>query len=103
YDTSLTLGQMMARYGFHFTSLVAVIIFMVVGYSPMLAVFYSVFMCFMLSGLTPETALGPRKLLMALLLITAGALTLLAIPGLWSTQGAEQFVKYFPLLLLAVL
>src|ERR1700704_175011 len=56
YDTSQTLSQMMARYGFHFTSLVAVIVFMVVGYSPMLAVFYSVFMCFILSGLTPETA-----------------------------------------------
>src|SRR2546422_4311208 len=57
YDTSLTLWQMTKRYGFHFTSLVAVIIFMVVGYSPMLALFYSTFMCFMLSGLAPETAL----------------------------------------------
>src|SRR5438132_4594222 len=56
YDTSLTLGQMTARYGFHFTSLVAVIVFMVVGYSPMLAVFYSTFMCFMLSALAPEAA-----------------------------------------------
>jgi TRAP transporter 4TM/12TM fusion protein len=103
YDTSLTLGQMTRRYGFHFTSLVAVIIFMVVGYSPMLAVFYSTFMCFMLSGLTPETALGPRKLLMALLVITAGALALLAIPGLWSPDASQQFIKYFPLLLLGVL
>jgi TRAP-type uncharacterized transport system fused permease subunit len=37
-DTSLSLGQMTVRYGFHFTSLVAVIVFMVIGYSPMLAV-----------------------------------------------------------------
>jgi TRAP transporter 4TM/12TM fusion protein len=103
FDTSLTLWQMTQRYGFHFTSLIAVIIFMVVGYSPMLAVFYSVFMCFMLSGLTPETALGPRKLLMALLAITVGALVLLAIPGLWSTEGSEEFIRYFPLLLLGVL
>src|SRR5438552_16425723 len=69
YDTSLTLWQMTKRYGFHFTSLVAVIIFMVVGYSPMLAVFYSTLMCFVLSGLTPETALAPRPLLLALVLV----------------------------------
>ena len=52
---------MTKRYGFHFTSLVAVIVFMVVGYSPMLAVFYSTFMCFILSGLAPETALGAAQ------------------------------------------
>jgi TRAP-type uncharacterized transport system fused permease subunit len=103
YDTSVTLWQMTQRHGFHFTSLVAVIVFMVVGYSPMLAVFYSTFLCFMLSGLTPETALGPRKLLMALLVVTAAAVALLAVPGLWSTEAAEQFIKYFPLLLLGVL
>jgi len=40
---------------------------------------------------------------MALLVITAGALALLAIPGLWSAAGAEEFIKYFPLLLLGVL
>src|SRR5215831_7764002 len=34
YDTSMSLWQMTRRYGFHFTSLIAVIVFMVVGYSP---------------------------------------------------------------------
>src|SRR3989449_3617214 len=57
YDTSLSFGQMTVRYGFHFTSLVAVIVFMVIGYSPMLAVFYSTLMCFALSFLRSETAL----------------------------------------------
>jgi len=66
YDTSLTLWQMTKRYGFHFTSLVAVIVFMVVGYSPMLAVFYSTLMCFALSFLRPDTALKGRKLVRAL-------------------------------------
>ncbi len=66
YDTSLTLPQMTLRYGFHFTSLVAVIIFMVVGYSPMLAVFYSTLMCFALSFLRPDTALKGQKLVRAL-------------------------------------
>ncbi len=66
YDTSLTLWQMTRRYGFHFTSLIAVIVFMVVGYSPMLAVFYSTLMCFALSFLRPETALKGKKLVRAL-------------------------------------
>jgi TRAP transporter 4TM/12TM fusion protein len=66
YDTSLSLWQMTRRYGFHFTSLIAVIVFMVVGYSPMLAVFYSTLMCFALSFLRPETALKGHKLVRAL-------------------------------------
>jgi TRAP transporter 4TM/12TM fusion protein len=71
YDTSMSLWQMTKRYGFHFTSLIAVIVFMVVGYSPMLSVFYSTLMCFVLSGLTPETALAPRSLLIALVIVAA--------------------------------
>ena len=37
----MTLWQMTKRYGFHFASLIAVVVFMVIGYSPMLSVFYS--------------------------------------------------------------
>jgi TRAP transporter 4TM/12TM fusion protein len=69
YDTSMTLWQMTKRYGFHFSSLIAVIVFMIAGYSPMLSVFYSTIMCFVLSGLTPETALAPRPLLIALVIV----------------------------------
>jgi TRAP transporter 4TM/12TM fusion protein len=69
YDTSLSLWQMTKRYGFHFTSLIAVIVFMIAGYSPMLSVFYSTLICVVLSGLTPETALMPRPLLLALVII----------------------------------
>ena len=66
YDMSLTLWQMTKRYWFHFTSLIAVIAFMVWGYSPMLAVFYSTAMCFGLSFLRPDTALKGQKLVRAL-------------------------------------
>jgi TRAP transporter 4TM/12TM fusion protein len=69
YDKTLSLVEMTKRYGFHFTSLIAVIVFMIAGYSPMLSVFYSTLMCFVLSGLTPETALAPRPLLIALVAI----------------------------------
>ena len=66
YDQSLTLWQMTKRYGFHFTSLIAVIGFMIWGYSPMLSVFYSTAMCFALSFLRPDTALKGQKLVRAL-------------------------------------
>src|SRR5215475_4184649 len=80
YDTTLSLWQMTKRYGFHFTSLVAVIVFMIAGYSPMLSVFYSTLMCFVLSGLTPETALAPRPLLLALAII---GVPLYVVTDLW--------------------
>jgi TRAP transporter 4TM/12TM fusion protein len=102
YDTSMTLWQMTKRYGFHFTSLISVIIFMVVGYSPMLAVFYSTFMCFILSGLAPETALAPRNLLMGLLAVTVVALLLLVIPGVSSSAIAQEAMSYFALFLLVL-
>ncbi len=66
YEQDMTLGQMTRRYGFHFVSLVAVIIFMLWGYSPGLAVFYSTLLTFALSFLTPETALKPKKLVRAM-------------------------------------
>jgi TRAP transporter 4TM/12TM fusion protein len=63
---ALTLWQMTYRYGFHFISLIAVIVFMVWGYSPTLSVFWSTVLTFALSFLTRETALTPKKLVRAL-------------------------------------
>ena len=57
---------MTKRYGFHFTSLIAVIVFMLSGYSPMLSVFYSTLLCFGLSFLRSDTALKGQKLVRAL-------------------------------------
>ena len=66
YDHSMSLWKMTQRYGFHFTSLIAVIIFMIAGYSPMLSVFYATLMCFVLSFIRPETALKGKKIVRAL-------------------------------------
>ena len=74
YDQTLTPWGMFKRYGFHFTSLIAVIAFMVAGYSPMLSVFWSTLLCFGLSFLRPDTALYPRKLVRALADGTTGVL-----------------------------
>src|SRR2546429_4911243 len=46
FTSDLSLGQLPWRYGFHFLSLIAIVIFMLWGYSPMLAVFYSTLLCF---------------------------------------------------------
>src|SRR4051812_44777010 len=103
YDTSLTLWQMTMRYGFHFSSLVAIIIFMVAGYSPMLAVFYSTFLCFFLSATAPETTLGPRRLLITLLFVSLVGSLLLAVPAFRTSIVSDVFLSYFPALLLVLL
>jgi TRAP transporter 4TM/12TM fusion protein len=99
----MPLGAMTRRYGFHFVSLVAVIVFMVIGYSPMLAVFYSTLLAFALSALAPDTALGPRQLLVPILLVAAGGAAIIMIPGVGATAVAHGFERYFPLFVLAVI
>jgi TRAP transporter 4TM/12TM fusion protein len=66
FTSEMSLWEMTKRYGFHFVSLVAVVIFMVIGYSPMTSVFYSILLAFVMSFLTRETALYPRKLVSAM-------------------------------------
>src|SRR5256714_3606783 len=74
FKPELTLGQMTKRYGFHFVSLLAVVVFMVIGYSPTLSVFYATVVTFALSFLRRETALVPKKLVKALADGSIGAL-----------------------------
>ena len=100
FKQELSIWEMTKRYGFHFVSLVAVVIFMIIGYSPMLAVFYSTVLAFAMSALAPETALGPRKLLISLLVIGAVAALLFLIPAIRSSTLATLFDSYFPLLIL---
>jgi TRAP transporter 4TM/12TM fusion protein len=70
----LSLGVMMKRYGFHFISLLAVVVFMIIGYSPSLSVFYATCVTFVLSFLRKDTALVPKKLVKALADGSIGAL-----------------------------
>src|SRR5215213_2536315 len=74
FKPEMTLGQMTMRYGFHFVSLLAVVVFMVIGYSPTLSVFYATVVTFALSFLRRETALMPTKLVKALADGSIGAL-----------------------------
>jgi TRAP transporter 4TM/12TM fusion protein len=66
FEQELTLWQMTRRYGFHFLSLISIIIFMLWGYSPTLSVFWSTVLTYVLSFLTRETAITPKKLVRTL-------------------------------------
>jgi len=103
FKPEMTIWQMTKRYGFHFVSLVAVVIFMVIGYSPMLSVFYSALLAFVLSALAPETSLGPRPILMPLLIVSLVAAAVLALPGVSKSTIGTLFESYFPLLILIVM
>jgi TRAP transporter 4TM/12TM fusion protein len=74
FKPEMTIWQMTKRYGFHFISLIAVVIFMIIGYSPSLSVFYATAVTFALSFLRKETALVPKKLVRALADGSIGAL-----------------------------
>ncbi|MFL5103214.1 MAG: TRAP transporter permease, partial [Xanthobacteraceae bacterium] len=41
FTSELGIGELTRRYGFHFLSLIAVVVFMVIGFSPMLSVFWA--------------------------------------------------------------
>jgi TRAP transporter 4TM/12TM fusion protein len=51
------MGSMIRQRGFHFTSLVAIIVFMIWGFSPVIAVFWAIVLAAALSFLRKETAL----------------------------------------------
>src|SRR5712672_333240 len=75
-DTSkdLSLWELTKRYGFHFLSLISIIVFMLWGYSRTLSVFWSIVLTYGLSFLRKETALVPKKLVKALADGSIGAL-----------------------------
>lgn len=60
------VGELVRKYGFHFSSLIAIVVFMVLGYSGTLSVLYATLVAIALSFLRKETALWPRKLMEAL-------------------------------------
>src|SRR5215467_6445845 len=103
FKPEMTVWEMTKRYGFHFVSLVAVVIFMVIGYSPMLSVFYSTILAFIMSALAPDTTLGPRKILIPILLIGVAGAALIMIPPIGASAFAAAFEAYFPMLILLLI
>jgi TRAP transporter 4TM/12TM fusion protein len=70
----LSLWQLTNRYGFHFTSLISVVVLMIWGYSATYAVFWATILAVLASYLSRDTALTPLKLFRALELGSVQAL-----------------------------
>ncbi|HZI50858.1 MAG TPA: TRAP transporter fused permease subunit [Terriglobia bacterium] len=81
---NLSLVQLTLRYGYHFTSLVAIAVFMAFGMTAFRAVFLATVLAFALSFVRKETALGPRKLGRAL---EDGGLSILPVIATTATAG----------------
>ena len=78
------LAALSWRYGYHFTSLVAIAVLMIVGFSAFRAVFWATALAFGLSFIRRETALTPPRLLGAL---RAGATSVLGVVATTATAG----------------
>jgi TRAP transporter 4TM/12TM fusion protein len=75
---------LLRRYGFHFSSLIAIIVFMVWGYSATLSVLYAMGVAILLSFIRPEQALWPRRLVEAL---ASGAVQAVGIAATCASAG----------------
>jgi TRAP transporter 4TM/12TM fusion protein len=72
------------RYGYHFTSLVAIAVFMIVGMSAFRAVFWATVLAVALSFVRRETALTPARLVASL---RSGAIGVLGVCATTATAG----------------
>ena len=72
------LWRITKTYWFHFTSLISIIVFMLLGFSPVLSVFWASVMAWLVSYLRRDTALTPHKLQRALADGTTGVLNVAA-------------------------
>jgi TRAP transporter 4TM/12TM fusion protein len=78
------LGRQLLRYGYHFSSLFAIVIFMVLGMTPFRAVVLSTGLAFALSFLDRSQWLTPRRLWDAL---AAGAIGVLPVVAVTAASG----------------
>ena len=72
------------KYGYHFVSLVAIIFFMLLGYTAIFSVLYAILLAIALSFLRRDTALIPRRLWAAL---EGGATGVLSVGATVATAG----------------
>jgi TRAP-type uncharacterized transport system fused permease subunit len=73
------LGWLLLRYGYYFSSLILIVIFMAVGLSPFRAVLYATVVAFALGFLRRETRWTPRRLFDCLAAGTLGVLPVVAV------------------------
>ena len=84
FDKTLSVGRLTAMYGFHFISLIAIVVIMIIGYTPIMAVFWATVFAFAASFLRKDTALYPAKLVKAL---RAGSIGVLSVASTCAAAG----------------
>ena len=75
FDKTHSLGQLTYLYGFHFISIIAIVVIMVYGFTPIYAVFWATVITFALSFIRKDTALYPKRLVKTLRGGSIGVLT----------------------------
>jgi len=78
------VGKLLRLYGFHFSTLIAIVVFMVMGYSATLSVLYAMVVAVVLSYLRRDTALTPPRLVRAL---SDGAIQSVGIAATCASAG----------------
>jgi TRAP transporter 4TM/12TM fusion protein len=84
YDKNYSLWQLTYLYGFHFISLIAIVVIMVIGFTPIMAVFWSTVITFAVSFIRKDTALSPKKLVRAL---RGGSIGVLSVASTCAAAG----------------
>jgi len=74
-ESAWTLSK---RYWYHFLSLVSIVIFMVIGFSPTVSVFWATVTAFVVSFFRRESAMRPRRFIQAMEAGTTGVLNVAA-------------------------
>ena len=84
FDKTYSLGRLTYLYGFHFTSLIAIVVIMLIGFTPIMAVFWSTIITFAVSFIRKDTALTPKKLVKAL---RGGSIGVLSVAATCAAAG----------------
>jgi TRAP transporter 4TM/12TM fusion protein len=73
-----SVWQLTKTFGFHFLSLISIIVFMMLGFSPILSVFWATVVAYVVSFFHGSCALNPKKLVTALEAGSVGVLNVAA-------------------------
>ena len=84
FDKTYSLARLTYLYGFHFISLVAIVVVMIVGYTPIMAVFWATIIAFAASFIRKDTAVYPKKLVKAL---RTGSIGVLSVASTCAAAG----------------
>jgi TRAP transporter 4TM/12TM fusion protein len=84
FDKTYSLWQLTYLYGFHFISLIAIVVIMVIGFTPIMAVFWATVITFAVSFIRKDSALTPRRLVRAL---RGGSIGVLSVASTCAAAG----------------